>query len=164
MFDTDKINGITDGKKTWFEKRDGTKYKPNILNNKNLKEMTLVTSKNHGNDILRNLIKKINFRKVEIMGSIGCKIASIVRGESDIYICLSLPGKSSPKDWDFAAPESILKTAGGAITNLDNQELTYGQANFQQRGVIIATNNKKTHGSICREIKNIIKKEDIYPI
>jgi 3'(2'), 5'-bisphosphate nucleotidase len=98
------------------------------------------------------------------MGSIGCKIASIVRGESDIYICLSLPGKSSPKDWDFAAPESILKTAGGAITNLDNQELTYGQANFQQRGVIIATNNKKTHGSICREIKNIIKKEDIYPI
>ena len=126
--------------------------------------MTLVTSKNHGNDILRNLIKKINFRKVEIMGSIGCKIASIVRGESDIYICLSLPGKSSPKDWDFAAPDAILKTAGGTITNLDNQELTYGQASFQQGGVIVATNNKKTHGSICREIKNIIKKEDIYPI
>ena len=35
------------------------------------------------------------------MGSIGCKVASIVRGESDIYISLSLPGKSSPKDWDF---------------------------------------------------------------
>ena len=45
------------------------------------------------------------------MGSIGCKIASILRGENDIYICLSLPGKSSPKDWDFAAPEIILKAA-----------------------------------------------------
>ena len=155
---------ITDGKKTWCEKRDGTKYKPSLFENRDLQEMTLVTSKNHGNDVLRNLIQKINFRKVEIMGSIGCKIASLVRGESDIYICLSLPGKSSPKDWDFAAPESILKTAGGAITNLDNQELTYGQASFQQGGVIVATNNKKTHGSICREIKNIIKKEDIYPI
>jgi len=85
--------------------------------------MTLVTSKNHGNETLTQLIHKINFCKVETMGSIGCKIASIVRGESDIYICLSLPGKSSPKDWDFAAPESILKAAGGAITNLDNQEL-----------------------------------------
>jgi len=53
---------ISDGKKTWCEKRDGTKYKPNILNNKNLQEMTLVTSKNHGNDVLRNLIQKINFR------------------------------------------------------------------------------------------------------
>ena len=155
---------ITDGKKTWCEKRDGTKYKPNFLKNKNLKEMTLVTSKNHGNEILRNLIQKINFRKVEIMGSIGCKIASIVRGDSDIYICLSLPGKSSPKDWDFAAPESILKAAGGAITNLDNQELSYGRNNFEQGGVIIATNDKKTHGSICFEIKKIIEKYGIYPL
>ena len=155
---------ITDGKKTWYENRDGTKYKPNLLNNKNLQEMTLVTSKNHGNEILRNLIQKINFRKVEIMGSIGCKIASIVRGDSDIYICLSLPGKSSPKDWDFAAPESILKASGGAITNIDNQELSYGKTSFEQGGIIVATNDKKTHGSICFEIKKIIEKNGIYPL
>ncbi len=154
---------ITDGKKTWCEKRNGTQYKTNLLNKRILQEMTLVTSKNHGNAILRNLIQKINFRKVEIMGSIGCKIASIVGGESDIYICLSLPGKSSPKDWDFAAPESILKAAGGAITNLDNQELTYGQTNFQQGGVIVATSNRNTHGSICLEIKKIIEDNGIYP-
>ena len=155
---------ITDGKKTWCEKRDGTKYQTNLFNNKNLQEMTLVTSKNHGNEVLRNLIQKINFRKVEIMGSIGCKIASIVRGDSDIYICLSLPGKSSPKDWDFAAPESILKAAGGAITNLDNQALTYGQNSFEQGGIIVATNDKKTHGSICIEIKKIIEEYGIYPL
>jgi len=53
------------------------------------------------------------------MGSISCKIASIVRAESDIYICLSLHGQSSPKDWDFAVPESILKSASGLITNLE---------------------------------------------
>ena len=40
------------------------------------------------------------------------QIASIVGGESDIYVCLSLPGQSSPKDWDFAAPESILEQQG----------------------------------------------------
>jgi len=155
---------ITDGKKTWCEKRDGTKYKTNLLSNNNLQEMTLVTSKNHGNEILRNLIQKINFRKVEIMGSIGCKIASIVRGESDIYICLSLSGKSSPKDWDFAAPEAILKAAGGAVTNLDNQELSYGKTNYEQGGIIVATNNRNTHGSICLEIKNIIEENEIYPL
>ena len=98
------------------------------------------------------------------MGSIGCKIASIVQGESDIYICLSLPGKSSPKDWDFAAPESILRAAGGAITNLDNQALIYGQNSFEQGGIIVATNDKKTHGSICIEIKKIIKEYGIYPL
>ncbi|KGG09073.1 3'(2'),5'-bisphosphate nucleotidase CysQ [Prochlorococcus marinus] len=155
---------ITDGEKTWCEKRDGSKHKPNLLNNKNLKDMTLVTSKNHRNEILRKLIQKINFCKVEIMGSIGCKIASIVNGESDIYICLSLLGKSSPKDWDFAAPESILKAAGGAITNLNNQELTYGQKSFHQGGVIVATGNRNTHESICLEIKKIIDDNGIYPL
>ena len=155
---------ITDGEKTWCEKRDGSKYEPALQSNKSLQEMTLVTSKNHGNEILRNLIQKINFSKVEVMGSIGCKVASIVRGDSDIYICLSLPGRSSPKDWDFAAPESILKAAGGAITNLDNQELTYGQTSFQQEGVIVATSNRKTHRSICLEIKNIIEDNGIYPL
>ena len=155
---------IADGKKTWCEKRDGSKYEPILLKNRNLHEMTLVTSKNHGNEILKNLIQEINFCKVQVMGSIGCKIASIVHGESDIYICLSLPGKSSPKDWDFAAPESILVAAGGAITNLENQELSYGETSFEQGGIIIATNNKKTHGSVCFEIKKIIQKHGIYPL
>jgi len=155
---------ISDGKKTWCEKRDGSKYEPILLKNRNLHEMTLVTSKNHGNEILKNLIQEINFCKVQVMGSIGCKIASIVHGESDIYICLSLPGKSAPKDWDFAAPDSILKAAGGAITNLDNQELSYGKDSFEQGGIIVATNDKKTHGSICFEIKKIIQKSGIYPL
>ena len=155
---------ISDGEKTWCEKRDGSKSEPNLFTKNNLQEMTLVTSKNHGNQTLKKLIEKINFRKVEIMGSIGCKIASIIRGESDIYICLSLPGKSSPKDWDFAAPESILKGAGGAITNLNNEELTYGRASFEQGGIIVATNDRNTHEKICLEIKKIIEKTGIYPL
>jgi len=80
---------IADGRKTWCEKRDGSKYESILLKNRNLHEMTLVTSKNHGNEILRNLIQKINFRKVEIMGSIGCKIASIVRGDRYLYLSKS---------------------------------------------------------------------------
>ena len=155
---------IADGEKVWCEKRDGSKSKPKSSKNKFLQEMILVTSKNHRNETLRNLIQKINFNKVIIMGSIGCKVASIVRGESDIYICLSLPGKSSPKDWDFAAPEAILKASGGVITNLDNQELIYGKLNFAQGGLIVASNNIHTHKKLCLEIKETIKKYDLYPL
>ena len=98
------------------------------------------------------------------MGSIGCKIASILRGESDIYICLSLPGQTSTKDWDFAAPEAILKAAGGAITDIENRDLSYNQPNFEQGGIIIASNDKKTHGNTCLQIKEIIKNHNIYPL
>ena len=155
---------ISNNENAWCEKRDGSLIKLNPLQNKNLKEMVLVTSKNHRNPTLKNLIQKIDFKEVIIMGSIGCKVTSIIRGESDIYICLSLPGKSSPKDWDFAAPAAILKAAGGEITNLDNKELSYGKAGFEQGGIIVATNNKETHGSICFEIKKIIEDNGIYPL
>ncbi len=155
---------ISNVENVWCEKRDGSLIKLNPPHNKNLKEMVLVTSKNHRNPTLKNLIQKIDFKEVIIMGSIGCKVTSIIRGESDIYICLSLPGKSSPKDWDFAAPAAILKAAGGEITNLDNKELSYGKAGFQQGGIIVATNNKETHGSICFEIKKIIEDNGIYPL
>ena len=155
---------MTTGKNIWCEKRDGNLYKPFILKDKSLNEMTLVTSKNHRNEQLRNLIDKLNFSKVIVMGSVGCKIASIIRGESDIYISLSLPGQSSPKDWDFAAPEAILKSAGGAITDLDNQELSYGEPNYEKGGIIVATNNRRTHKNVCLQVKEIIKKYDIYPL
>ena len=155
---------ISNGQKIWCEDRNGEKTKKNFSKNKKLQDMILVTSKNHSNELLNLLINRIKFKKIIVMGSIGCKIASIVRGESDLYICLSLPGKTSPKDWDFAAPEAILKAAGGAITNLDNEELIYGKSNFEQGGIIVASNNINIHKMICLEIKEIIEKEDLYPL
>lgn len=155
---------ITDGEKLWLEKSNGSQKIINISKNKELHQMRLVSSKNHRNKILESLIEKIDFKKVITMGSIGCKIASILRGESDIYISLSLPGRSCPKDWDFAAPESILKAAGGSITTLDNEDLIYCKEKFEQGGIIIASNNSETHGDKCIQIKEIIKKYDLYPL
>ena len=155
---------ISSGKKVWCERKSKIDLNHNLSKNKNLKNMTIVTSKNHRNIALKKLIDKIGFNKVIVMGSIGCKIASILRGESDIYICLSLPSKSCPKDWDFAAPEAILKAAGGSITNIDNEELNYGEADFEQDGIIVASSDKKLHAKICLEIKDIIRKNDLYPL
>ena len=155
---------LSNNENVWCENRNGEYKKTNLSKKNNLQDMTVVTSKNHRNQTLKNLIEKINFKEIIVMGSIGCKIASILRGESDIYISLSLPGESSPKDWDFAAPAAILKAAGGAITNLNNQELTYGNSNFEQPGVIIASNNYLNHGKICLEIKEVINKFDLFPL
>ena len=125
--------------------------------------MRLITSKNHNNDFLLNLIEKIKFKEIAKMGSIGCKIASILRGEYDIYISYSNPSGRTPKDWDFAAPEIILKSAGGSITNLHNEELTYNKEGFEQGGIIIASNNKFVHKNICLELKQIISKHNLLP-
>ncbi len=155
---------ISNGDNVWCQGKDQSRKKTNLSKGKSLNEMVLVTSKNHRNENLRKLIEKIGFNETKIMGSIGCKISSILRGESDIYICLSLPNKSCPKDWDFAAPEAILKAAGGGIRNLDSKELSYGNSNFEQGGIIIASSDRKTHKPICLEIKDLVKKHEIYPL
>ena len=75
-----------------------------------------------------------------------------------------MPGRSAPQDWDFAAPEAILRGSGGAITNIFNEELSYGNQNFEHQGVIVASNDINNHKSLCLEIKDKIRKYDLYPI
>ena len=154
---------ISNGEEFWCEERNGKVKKHDMTGENILQEMTIVTSKNHNNEKLNNLIKKINFKKIIVMGSIGCKVSSILRGESDIYIALSIPNKSAPKDWDFAAPEAILKAAGGSITDINNRDLIYGQNDLQHHGIIVASNKKQNHKSICSQLKEIIEKYEIYP-
>ncbi len=146
----------------WCERRDRSLFQINTSHKEKIEEMTLVTSQNHKNQTLESLIDKINFKKRICMGSVGCKISSILRGDSDIYISLSLPKESSPKDWDFAAPHAILNSAGGAITNINNETIKYNGLNFEQRGIIIASNNKKNHGKLCNIIKKIINENNIF--
>jgi len=152
---------ISFGQKVWCEKRKGDIKKVNLSQNNIFEEMVIVTSKNHRNEKLKQLIHQINFKKVVVMGSIGCKLASILRGESDIYISLSLPGKGGPKDWDFAAPQAILKAAGGAITDINNNDLVYGKGNLEHNGIIVASNNKEKHNVFCKKIKETIKNYSI---
>ncbi len=149
---------ISKDNEIFCENRQGFRIKSTISKKNKISDMTVVTSKNHRNDKLQKLLNKVNFKKVITMGSIGCKVASIIRGDSDIYISLSLPGQGSPKDWDFAAPEAILRAAGGAITNLDNQRLIYNSKTLEHPGIIIASNNLNTHENVCYQIREIINK------
>ena len=154
---------ISNGKNLSCEDKSGYQRNITLTRNKDLKEMTIVSSKNHKDRYLSNLLSKISCKKLITMGSIGCKIASILRGESDLYISLSDPNKSSPKDWDYAAPNAILKAAGGVITNLNNEEIKYNKANLNHGGVIVASNDKFNHKYICDQIKSLIDKYNLIP-
>ena len=152
---------IADGEKVWSEKKNGLKYKPNNLFKENLHDMTLVISKNHNNKVLKKLVSKLPVKDIISMGSVGCKISSIIKGESDFYISLSLPGKSAPKDWDFAAPEALLKCAGGSMTNEKNEPLSYNKNNYLQSGLIIASGNRNNHENLCQIIKENIDNNNL---
>ncbi len=141
---------------TWCEAKNDKKVDIKSLNYKYLEEMVIVTSRNHCPQELKSIIKHLNPLKVIQMGSIGYKIISILRGEADLYISYSEKNKSCPKDWDMAAPDSIMRGCNGFFTNEKGENLEYLTNNqFRQEGLVIASINKR-HLEICNKIKQTI--------
>jgi 3'(2'), 5'-bisphosphate nucleotidase len=60
----------------------------------------------------------------------------IVERQCDLYIHLS----PRTKQWDTCAPEIILHEAGGKLTDLFGQPLTYNNLDLQNRNGVVASN------------------------
>ena len=141
----------------WFENRDGAKNHFSFSERLDISKLILVSSKNHQQLILKNLLSTLCFGETKKIGSVGCKIASILRGEADVYISLS--GKTSPKDWDMAAPHALIEAAGGMFSHADGTNLTYQEMNYFQSGCLIASHGK-SHRQICQKAMEFFSVEE----
>jgi 3'(2'), 5'-bisphosphate nucleotidase len=117
--------------------RTGNRQQEIINRQKKIEEAILVVTKNHTNPPLQKLLDNLPMRDYLNIGSVGCKIASIVDGRSDIYIARS--HKSAPMDWDFAAPELILTEAGGTFLHLSGNPPQYNTPDPHQWGCFVAS-------------------------
>ena len=136
------------GHGAWLENRKGHKKYISFSDRREISELILVTSKNHQQSKLQKLCSKLCFAEIKKIGSVGCKVASILRGDSDVYISLS--GQTSPKDWDMAAPHALIEAAGGAFSHADGTVLSYGGPTFSQQGCLIASHGN-SHEKICKK-------------
>ena len=128
------------GGDAWCEDRGGTRSPVRFSERTELSDLLLVASRSHRDDRLEKLIGELQLGGSKAVGSVGCKVATILRGETDLYISLS--GRSAPKDWDMAAPEAVLLAAGGRFTHADLGDLTYNTGDVRQAGCLIASHGK----------------------
>lgn len=128
------------GEAAWCEDRTGQRSPVRFSQRSDLSDLILVASRSHRDERLEALISALQLGGSRAVGSVGCKVATILRGETDLYISLS--GRSAPKDWDMAAPEAVLLAAGGRFTHADLQELTYNTGDVRQAGCLIASHGK----------------------
>jgi len=143
----------------WCEDRLGERKSVTFSDNKRTSEMTLVTSRSHRDKKLEELIESIPFLEKKAVGSVGCKVAKILKGEADFY--LSLSGITAPKDWDMAAPEAVLKAAGGSFTHANMKSLSYNTGDMNQWGCLVASHGK-SHENLCNSIKENLEIIDPY--
>ena len=132
--------------RAWCENRAAEQRPARLSSRQSLGDLVLVASRNHRDQRLEQLLEALALGDTQAIGSVGGKVATILRGETDLYISLS--GNSAPKDWDMAAPEAVLLAAGGAFSHADGRALSYNDGDIRQAGCLIASHGP-SHAELC---------------
>ena len=141
----------------WRENRAGDRFAARLSPRRQLAELVLVASRSHRDERLERLLEALPLADTLAMGSVGGKVATILRGESDLYISLS--GRSAPKDWDMAAPEALLRAAGGRFSHADGRPLHYNTGDVRQAGCLIASHGP-AHDELCERARAALAEID----
>ena len=145
------------GSGAWCEDRQGQRSPVRFSQRQALGELMLVASRNHRDIRLEQLLESLALGGSKAVGSVGCKVTTILRGETDLYISLS--GRSAPKDWDMAAPEAVLMAAGGCFTHADGRQLAYNSGDVRQAGCLIASHGL-AHAQLCEAAARAMQEID----
>jgi 3'(2'), 5'-bisphosphate nucleotidase len=142
---------------TWVERKNGDRQRLQVSDRANFETLTVVASRSHRDVRFNQLMEQFPVQQQKQIGSVGCKIASIVEQQADLYVSLS--GKSAAKDWDFAAPELILTEAGGRFTYFDQSAVQYNREDVSQWGGILASNGQ-VHDQLCKSAIALLENID----
>jgi 3'(2'), 5'-bisphosphate nucleotidase len=83
--------------------------------------LTVVASLSHGNsEELETFLKSYKVKKLIKRGS-SLKICAVAAGKADLY-----PRLGPTCEWDTAAGDAVIRSAGGVITDLNGIPLKYG--------------------------------------
>jgi 3'(2'), 5'-bisphosphate nucleotidase len=145
------------GQGTYVETKSGDLRALQVSTKADPTELILVTSRNHRNPQLENLVQQLPHHSQKPVSSISGKLTAIAERQADLYITIS--GKSAPKDWDFAAPDLILTEAGGKITSFDHLPLIYNRKDVSQWGGILASNGP-CHAQLCAAASRVIAMDE----
>lgn len=88
------------------------------FNNKSLK---IVTSRSHGSKMLKRFQSKLGDADYICMGS-SLKLCLVAEGKAHLY-----PRLGPTMEWDTAAAQCIVESAGGTVTDLNKQALHYNK-------------------------------------
>ncbi|HEY9666415.1 MAG TPA: 3'(2'),5'-bisphosphate nucleotidase CysQ [Coleofasciculaceae cyanobacterium] len=155
--EAEKLYYATLGGGTFAETPEGVTTKVQVSQRDSIAELSIVVSRTHRDERFNELLRQLPFKDKHYVGSVGCKIATILEQKADVYISLS--GKSAPKDWDIAAPELILTEADGQFTHFDGTPLKYNQGDINQWGGLMASNGS-CHQELCTQASAILAEID----
>jgi 3'(2'), 5'-bisphosphate nucleotidase len=114
-----------------------------------LPKCRIVGSRHHLSDKEKTFIKKLGIEDFTSVGS-SLKVGKISSGEAEAYITTT----NKMKEWDSAASYCIISEAGGRMTDMSGNDLTYNNKEvYHQNGILVT--NGLIHEKIVEEFKKL---------
>jgi 3'(2'), 5'-bisphosphate nucleotidase len=108
-----------------------------------------VGSRHHLSDKEKLFIKKLGIKNFTSIGS-SLKVGKISSGEAEAYITTT----NKMKEWDSAASYCIISEAGGKMTDMLGNDITYNNREvYHQNGILVT--NGLIHDKIVKEFKKL---------
>ena len=114
-----------------------------------LSKCRAVGSRHHLSDKEKSFIKKLGIEDFTSIGS-SLKVGKISSGEAEAYITTT----NKMKEWDSAASYCIISEAGGKMTDMLGNDITYNNKQvFHKNGILVT--NGLIHDKIVKEFKKL---------
>ena len=133
---TDVLYRAVLGGGSWIERPDREPERTSVSGKRDLATMRLAASRSHRSPRMNKVVTSLGFREEVQRGSVGIKIGLLIEQQCDVYIHLS----PRTKQWDTCAPQLILSEAGGRLTDLFGEPLSYNVPEVQNRNGLVASN------------------------
>ena len=108
-----------------------------------------IGSRHHLSEKEKSFIKKLGIEDFTSIGS-SLKVGKISSGEAEAYITTT----DKMKEWDSAASYCIISEAGGKMTDMLGNDITYNNKDvFHKNGILVT--NGLIHDKIVEEFKKL---------
>jgi 3'(2'), 5'-bisphosphate nucleotidase len=96
------------------------------------------------------VVRAVNPKRVVESYSAGVKMALVARGQADLYVNTY----QAFSDWDICAGHVLVEEAGGVVTGLHGESISYGLPGAAQRAGLLAS-NRALHPEAVRALVGI---------
>ena len=146
---TEKIFFVAQKGSGAFRYSNGEWEKISVTALAELSKCRAIGSRHHLLDKDKSFIKKLGIEDFTSIGS-SLKVGKISSGEAEAYITTT----NKMKEWDSAASYCIISEAGGKMTDMLGNDITYNNKEvFHQNGILVT--NGLIHDKIVEEFKKL---------
>lgn len=126
----------------------GAPERIHVSSRNKFEDMVLLTSRFHASNTVTKAARELGIENTLTRGSAGLKLCSIAEGKADVNINPS----NKTWEWDVCAADVILSEAGGKLTDVFENKITYNKEDPRNKQGYIGSNDWR-HYEIIEEVR-----------